>query len=267
MPPKSPRASIVCSHCRKVFLVFQSLQYTAKYCSRLCKNQGTKVHLVCQQCQTDFTVSPSASTAKYCSRLCQGLARTARAMVPWACEVCGKAAILPQKFAKRRRFCSHTCFSSQRKATPAKFWTRVDMSGGPDTCWPWKGRRTKQGHGQVTWYGETLGAHRIAFLLAYGPITDGLQTLHCCSNAPCCNPAHLYAGTQKDNVNDRTADGYHKQRTPRGSKHALSKLTEAQVLEIRQAQGLEISYLVAERYDVSAVTIQRIWRRDGWTHI
>jgi hypothetical protein len=267
MPPRSPRVSLVCKACRKAFLVFQSQQYTAKYCSRACSAGVTRVHLLCQQCQKPFTVSPSASTSKYCSRICQGLARKESRAVSWACEVCGKTAVLPQYRAKKKRFCSHTCFSAQRKATPEKFWARVDMSGGPDACWPWQGRYAHSGHGQVTWYMQSLGAHRIAFLLTYGPTPDGLQTLHRCNNPPCCNPAHLYAGTPKDNVDDRTAEGYHKQRTPRGEQHALSKLTVEQVLEIRQCQGIETTVAVAKRYGVAPITISHVWKRNTWKHV
>lgn len=48
-----------------------------------------------------------------------------------------------------------------------------------------------------------LGAHRVAYEIANGPIPDDLWVLHSCDNPPCCNPSHLRVGTYKDNVRDR----------------------------------------------------------------
>jgi hypothetical protein len=47
-----------------------------------------------------------------------------------------------------------------------------------------------------------VGASRIAWTLAHGPIPDGLNVLHTCDNVICVNVRHLYLGTQKDNVRD-----------------------------------------------------------------
>ena len=35
----------------------------------------------------------------------------------------------------------------------------------------------------------------------------GLNVLHVCDNALCCNPNHLYLGTQIDNIKDRDMKG------------------------------------------------------------
>jgi hypothetical protein len=34
-----------------------------------------------------------------------------------------------------------------------------------------------------------------------------LYVLHHCDNPPCCNPLHLYAGTQRQNIHDAIARG------------------------------------------------------------
>lgn len=89
-----------------------------------------------------------------------------------------------------------------------RFWRLVDSSGGTDACWPWLGRRDEDG------YGMTIGkrppervAHRMAFLLTYGPIPKGLLGCHSCDNPWCCNPLHTFIGSNADNARDRCAKG------------------------------------------------------------
>lgn len=50
--------------------------------------------------------------------------------------------------------------------------------------------------------GKLVRAHRYSYELHYGPIGPGLIVRHECDNPRCCNPLHLSAGTQKDNMND-----------------------------------------------------------------
>jgi hypothetical protein len=74
-------------------------------------------------------------------------------------------------------------------------------------CWLWSG-------GGVRPYGLiSTGTHRLAWELANGPIPDGMQVLHRCDEPRCCNPDHLFLGTQSDNMADkvrkgRTRNGY-----------------------------------------------------------
>lgn len=51
-----------------------------------------------------------------------------------------------------------------------------------------------------------LGAHVIAYRIARGD-TKNLQVLHECDNPICCNPSHLFLGTQKDNIQDMIKKG------------------------------------------------------------
>lgn len=87
-----------------------------------------------------------------------------------------------------------------------RFWRHVEV-GAPTECWEWTGSRLKFGHG--AWDGP-LGkttAHRYAWMLTQGEIPNGTVVRHACDNPPCCNPAHLEIGTQRDNVEDMIRRG------------------------------------------------------------
>jgi hypothetical protein len=86
------------------------------------------------------------------------------------------------------------------------FWTAVDQSGGSDACWPWQRHRNPEGYG-VTKLAGFRRAHRLAWCLTNGPIPDGMLVCHTCDNPPCCNPAHLFLGTESDNRQDMLAKG------------------------------------------------------------
>lgn len=97
---------------------------------------------------------------------------------------------------------------------PQRLWANLNMSD-PDGCWEWLGARLPKGYGFIQgtrWRGEDipyrpLRAHRVAYELAVGLIPDGMYVLHRCDNPPCCNPAHLFVGTAKDNARDMVAKG------------------------------------------------------------
>jgi hypothetical protein len=87
-----------------------------------------------------------------------------------------------------------------------RVFAKIDRRG-PDECWLWRGRKTVCGYGEVRFGGKSQLAPRVVYSLAVGPIPDGLYVLHRCDNPPCCNPAHLFVGTQRDNVADMMAKG------------------------------------------------------------
>lgn len=77
------------------------------------------------------------------------------------------------------------------------------------SCWEWQGTITgNNGYGSMRIPGrQTAYVHRIAYVMYKEPIILGMQVLHACDNPICCNPDHLFLGTQEDNIKDRDMKG------------------------------------------------------------
>ena len=58
----------------------------------------------------------------------------------------------------------------------------------------------KDGYKNQSVNGITYLEHRVAYEEAYGPIPEGLQIDHLCRNRQCCEPTHLEAVTQRENI-------------------------------------------------------------------
>lgn len=87
-----------------------------------------------------------------------------------------------------------------------RFWEKVDKSG---ECWEWTAARDRDGYGQIGRGngkpGNMVGAHRVSYQIAYGPIPAGMVIDHTCRNRGCVNPGHLNAVTHKQNLENRSS--------------------------------------------------------------
>ncbi len=130
-------------------------------------------------------------------------------------------------------------------------------------CWEFRWNRKPHKrckYGTLTTVGTYWYAHRLAWLIFYGPIPKGKWVLHKCDNPPCCNPAHLFLGTTQDNTADRDAKG----RTAKGERSGNAKLTDAQVRAIRSNYDGKVGsqQRLAKKHAVSTDYVLKIVR--GW---
>jgi hypothetical protein len=138
---------------------------------------------------------------------------------------------------------------------------------GPDDCWEWTASTTPWGYGKIsTAKSELELAHRLAYLLANGKFDASLFVLHKCDNPPCCNPNHLFLGTQKANIDDMIRKKRHVLNPHLGGEtHPTAKLTEVQVRAIR-ADGRKHRD-IAKDYGVTHTAVGYIKRRKAWAKL
>lgn len=158
---------------------------------------------------------------------------------------------------------------AQMDAKIKRFWSKVVKTEG---CWMWTAFRMSgkgHGYGQLTYNYKRYLAHRLAWILTFGPIPDGLCVLHKCDNPACINPTHLFLGTQLDNLADMRAKGRHsKGPTIWGERHGMAKLTGDDVRSIRAAHVIGVSIrILGQEYRVNRKTITKILSGASWKHL
>lgn len=185
-----------------------------------------------------------------------------------------------------QRFCGQRCYWDSRReleneTLSRRFWSRVVKS---EYCWEWQGRRDANGYGVIgvggggkpTWSMERT--HRVSWQLAFGAIPKGLVVRHKVCGNPCCvRPLHLALGTQVENSEDSRRHGtlaigdrhpFHQRPAlvKWGENHSQSKLTGAQVREIRAryATGGVTQQALATQMGVARTTIAAIISGRNW---
>lgn len=87
---------------------------------------------------------------------------------------------------------------------------------------------------------------------------------HTCDTPACVAPAHLIAGTVRENVADMVERG----RMPLGERRAHAKLTPSVVRAIRaEVAAGALQREVAARYGVNQTGVGKIVRGETWTHV
>lgn len=137
-----------------------------------------------------------------------------------------------------------------------------------DGCWEWIASLNPNGYGKMNINGKTCAAHRISYRLYVGDIADGMCVCHSCDNPRCVNPSHLFLGTQLENIHDMLDKHRQGMTGLHGEKHFNTRLTDKQVIEIRERwrSGESIKSL-SETYPVSRDALYKIVKNITWKHL
>lgn len=174
-------------------------------------------------------------------------------------------------------YCCHTCgcsgcvnprhlYVSDRKGGYAQmrlmnFIDKAPGFGPNGDCWRFTGCIQRSGYGTFSNDdGKPYQAHRFMHEMVHGRLPDGIFACHHCDNRSCVNPAHLFAGTHQDNMDDRNAKG----RQSRTRKWA--KITDDQARTIKFNDGRKHEDIAAD-YGISRTTVSFIKSGKRWSHI
>lgn len=185
------------------------------------------------------------------------------------CEYCGSTF---RAFSYKQKFCSEEC----------AFCGRIKRKESSD-CLEWQGDINNSGYGvmSVVRAGKRklIGVHRYSWERTHGKIPDGLCVCHKCDNPKCVNVDHLFIGTRKDNNHDRSLKNRSGKRVftdeerfkysciNSGEKNNSAKLTEKEVIQIKNIRGKFTRKEIAKRFNVSLSCIKDIFGGKTWKYL
>lgn len=181
---------------------------------------------------------------------------------------CGKPAVKRGWCgAHYRRWQRHgdTSPRNQLRAAPGSrlAWIKAHARHSGVECLTWPFAYDPNGYGQICEGGIKTSANRAMCLSAHGqPPTPEHEAAHSCGNGNggCLNPTHLRWALPVENQADRIAHDTH----IRGDRAPAVKLTEREVLEIRNLYGSVSAAQLGRRYGVSKTAILKIHNRTNW---
>lgn len=130
-------------------------------------------------------------------------------------------------------------------------------------CWEWKGTKTWNGYGMIRFKHKMTPVHRVLYQILHRTVLKREEFVcHKCDNRICCNPSHLFVGTNMDNMRDMMEKGRKGPSVVKGTRVHTNKLTEEQVRAIRKDPR---KYpLISKEYGVRTSTICAIKKRTNW---
>jgi len=170
------------------------------------------------------------------------------------CPTCGTHF---QKSDPREVYCTLEC----------AVWCKVDKRE-PDECWPWTAGLVR-GYGAGTFQKKRYKATRVILEDKLGEPLGDLLALHTCDNPRCCNPAHLYAGTAQQNMDDKVMrgrwngnrEGMHL------AEHPKARFTEEEVAFIWRNRNKMRQVDLADQFGVTRDVIHKIVSGKTWSKL
>lgn len=147
-----------------------------------------------------------------------------------------------------------------------RFWSKVNKSAG---CWLFTSSLNRLGYGTICYGGKVQKAHRVSWQIHFGEIPENQCVLHKCDVRNCVNPAHLFLGTQQENIADMVQKGRNFSPGLNGMKNPGSKLSDDKVKAIRAlyAEQTLSQHKLATMFKVSPMTINRVVNEKLWRQV
>jgi len=133
---------------------------------------------------------------------------------------------------------------------------------GVTCCWLWNACKNNLGYGKFCLTGikpyRMVNSHRFMLFLVDPDfkLDSELDALHRCDNPGCCNPNHIWPGTDQDNSIDR--NNKNRQFHTNGSNHGRAKLTDDQVWAI--FYDIRVQEVIAVEYSITNAAVSNIKR-------
>ena len=144
----------------------------------------------------------------------------------------------------------------------SSFWDKVKITPG---CWEWMAQTSSNGYGKISFarqFGFTTYAHRLSWIIHFGPIPQGINVLHKCDHPSCVNPDHLFLGTQADNVSDMCKKGRNQYIAHRGEENGNARLTKNDIINIRASHKTRKE--LSTQYGISKSMVGKIITFRSW---
>ena len=149
-------------------------------------------------------------------------------------------------------------------ASPAKDWLLAHVKFQSSDCLTWPFHVGDDGYGRVHRFdnGRLTTASHMMCELAHGPCPPKYEAAHSCGKGhlACVNPQHLYWATAVRNHADKIEHGT----TNRGERQGSHKLTEADVLRIRELAGTRPQTEIGAMFNVSQTHVSSIVTGRCW---
>jgi hypothetical protein len=130
-------------------------------------------------------------------------------------------------------------------------------------CLEWTGGVNGNGYGSLGVGGrKTKLAHRLAFELVHGPMSRNQFVCHRCDNPRCIEVAHLFLGSQLDNMRDMVAKGRHRAVRLCGEQNPGLKVgsVSAECLRVVHALGIFTQEQLGRWWSISQTRVSQLVR-------
>lgn len=148
--------------------------------------------------------------------------------------------------------------------TLQNFWEKIFFPIDSYGCWMWIGTTGTDRYGVFVINRKPHRSSRLMWEIRYGEIPSGFCVCHACDNPRCCNPAHLFLGTQGDNIKDKVD----KKRQAMGESSGRAILTESDVIEIFRLRHIGLTHKeISKVFDIDRSHVGDILHSKCWRHL